>query len=464
MNGWDTSMVIFGLQQSFLHVDNGMTMEDMVACRDVANRLNEVVIFRSTGSWSMRWIARSYPTKNFHVKGKSSDWGPQAGFVPYLGVYSKVGRDPEKARDGTHANQDGIDKKFAGQVQLVLAHDELMMQVNDQGGNPRKNAIRDLWPIDKSRDLLLCALRTGDNKPFVFRAVWEEGDRYALFVYTGKDNASTVRYRTAANGGVFDKALRAEFQPLMVMTSAEKGADNRPMTGDYDLMAVCPPWRDYGAVASTPIVKDAVDFGPERKTVGQHFAAGRNLDKVMDMSTNTGAVGRTVVIGGKETKATFQGLGKAAAGKNEHKDMGNLTGRILRCINALNDRMPNGTTALRRVHHNAESHRNHIFGALNMDEMMRGEGLPLTVFQPTALCEGGMPTAHYGDVSTFERLDEFKRYAQLLHEAGYFVPRNWTWGMSIRDQVRDGAFAALTTMYEGKSAIVARRMGRPADQ
>jgi hypothetical protein len=30
-------------------------------------------------------------------------------------------------------------------------------------------------------------------------------------------------------------------------------------------------------------------------------------------------------------------------------------------------------------------------------------------------------------------IGEFKEYATLLHKAGYFVPRNWTWGMSIRD-------------------------------
>jgi hypothetical protein len=32
-------------------------------------------------------------------------------------------------------------------------------------------------------------------------------------------------------------------------------------------------------------------------------------------------------------------------------------------------------------------------------------------------------------------MQEFRTYAGLLHEAGYFVPRNWTWGMSIRDKV-----------------------------
>ncbi len=73
-----------------------MTLLDMTACGLVATRQNEVIMFRSTGRWSLRWIERNYPTKNFHVKGKSSDWGPQAGFVPYLGKYSKVGRHRER--------------------------------------------------------------------------------------------------------------------------------------------------------------------------------------------------------------------------------------------------------------------------------------------------------------------------------------------------------------------------------
>jgi hypothetical protein len=40
----------------------------------------------------------------------------------------------------------------------------------------------------------------------------------------------------------------------------------------------------------------------------------------------------------------------------------------------------------------------------------------------------------YEAVSTLETMDEFKTYAQLLNEAGYYVPRSWTWGMSIRDR------------------------------
>jgi hypothetical protein len=433
-------MSVIGLQQSFLHVDNGMTMEDMVACRSVANRSGEVIIFRSTGSWSMRWIARRYPTKNFHVKGKSSDWGPQEGFVPYDGRFSKVGGDAAKAEAGTKANQSGIDDKYAGQVQLRLAAEELRLQLEQPAGNPPKKACVQAWPVGATRDLLLRALRSGDDKPFLFRAVQEGDGRFALYVLDddgmGQVKFNALQFDLVARGGKFDPKAPGAFKPLMVMTSAEVGADNKPMTGDYDLMAVCPPWNDYGTAASADIVKERIQFTTGRSTVGQHFAAGRGLDKVLDMTTNTGAASR-------DPKKTFQGLGKGEAGKGEHKDMGNITGRILRCINALNAEMPNGATALRRVHHNAESHRNHLFGALTGAEMEGGDGFPMTVFQPAALytAQPGRtppPTARFLDVATFETLAEFKEYALLLNQAGYFVPRNWTWGMSIRDDVRRG--------------------------
>ena len=121
----------------------------------------------------------------------------------------------------------------------------------------------------------------------------------------------------------------------------------------------------------------------------------------------------------------------------EHPDMGNITPRILRCINELNSEMnpKDPFTSFRRVHHNAESHRHQMFGALVNKEMEAGDGFPMTGFHPSRLLRGG-PIAKYGNVATLENMGEFREYANDLHAAGYFVPKNWTWGMSIRDTVR----------------------------
>src|SRR5918992_2748480 len=121
-------MPLYGLDASFADSENGMTKGDMRACIQVANELDEVIIFRSTGPWSRRWIELRYPTKNFHVKGKSSDWGPQAGFVPYLGKYSKVGHLQEKADAGTKDNDKGLTERYASKTQLTLSLEELQLQ------------------------------------------------------------------------------------------------------------------------------------------------------------------------------------------------------------------------------------------------------------------------------------------------------------------------------------------------
>jgi len=414
-------MAAFGQIASFKHPENGMTMKDMSASLTVANQFDEVIIFRSTGPWSRRWIEQGYPTKNFHVKGKSSDWGPQAGFVPYLGIYSKVGHDAAKAKEGKDYNDQGLNHHFAAKVQLTLSREELRRQESEPEEVPARLAIQRIQAIPDSKDLFLFALRSGDNKQFVFRAVFSGGAVYHIFVYPEKLGIDPKKL-------MFEKP-----EVLEVMTSSEVGAGNRPMTGDYDLMSVCPSWDSYGGTSTAEISKPGLNFSGKGEQAGLAYAPGSRMDQVLDMRINTGVPVKPVMIDGKpKYKTTFQGL-KPNAGYAEHGDMGNLTPRILRCINALNSAM-GATGPLRRVHHNAESHRNHMFGALTGAEMAQGDGFPLTAFQPRKLLQASSPTSRYMDVATLETLQEFKEYATLLNEAGYYVPRNWIWGMSIRNR------------------------------
>src|SRR5688572_18342592 len=147
--------IIIGLEPSYLHPQNGMTREDMNACTVVANRLNEVIIFRSTGPWAKRWLERGYPSKNFHVKGKSSDWGPHAGLVPYDGIYSKVGADAAKAAKGTHANDDGLASGFAGREQLKLTPELLEDQLTRPDGDRKTPPVEGKLAMTGCDDLLL---------------------------------------------------------------------------------------------------------------------------------------------------------------------------------------------------------------------------------------------------------------------------------------------------------------------
>jgi hypothetical protein len=299
--------------------------------------------------------------------------------------------------------------------------DELKIQNTLPAEVPPRLAVHTMEPVPDSKDFFLFARRSGDKKEFAFRAV-ANGPLYYIHVYD--ETVGTKKGRL-----VFEQPV-----PLEVMTSSEAGAGNRPMTGDYDLMSVCPKWGNYGSTTLKPITKEGLDFTGKGVQKGLTFDADTNMDKVLDMRTNTGAK-----PAGGVTNKTFQGLTKRDGGRlDEHGDMGNLTPRILRCINMLNIHMgaTGARSALRRVHHNAESHRNAIFGALTASQMDGGDGFPLTVFQPRALLAQGSPVRVYEDVCTLESMIEFRQYATLLNMAGYYVPKNWTWGMSIRDRFK----------------------------
>ena len=421
--------VIRGLQPSYDHVENGMTLADMRACKQVADRLNEVIIFRSTGPWSKRWIEKGYPTKNFHVKGKSSDWGPQAGLVPYDGYFSKVGHNTAKADKGTKANKKGLGSGFAGRTALVMAIDQIKEAETRTEESPARAAVDSVQAIEDSRDLLLIATRPGDKAKITFVAKHRSSDgRYDIMTLgTSMRGASTSVVRDAVK-------KNAPLTPLEVMTSTEAhDGKPMPMTGDYDLFAVCPSWADYGIGAPTKIhkpglvVKDPATKR-ERHHQGITFGRGTNMDKVLDPRLHTMGNARA-------HDRDEQDRLKIEPIWHEHPDMGNLTPRLLRCIMALNKAMKaTGKEAWRRrIHHNAESHRHYSFGAITGDEMEEAnEGFPLTVFQPKTLhADTGskLKTAFYGEVCTLETFAEFKNYAAALQDVGFYVPKNWAWKM-----------------------------------
>ena len=458
--------VVRGMAASYAHNQNGMTEKDMLACQEAVNKYNEVIIFRSTGPWAKRWIERGYPTKNFHVKGKSSDWGPHAGLVPYDGIYSKVGFDKDKAADGTKKNKDGLHSGFAGVAPLVMDRSLIEEQETRPEGSPPRTALFAVTPVQGSKDLALTARRSGDGKQFAFLARHRQEDKYDILVYPDKaaaGSAGVVRNNVflaqdrARTGGAGDQPV-----PLEVMTSEEVGAGKLPMTGDYDLFAVCPTWAEYGSKTSRAIVKPGIALNNGTLNKGLSYQPGVGMDNVLDARLSTGG---TKGMDFKERAAIYRknyyangmkGIASPdtykmifeASPYGEHGDMGNLTPRILRCINLLNALMGANSEkgALRRVHHNAESHRFREFGALSAKDMVTikagetyGDGFPLTIFQPRSVVTRGTPAADYGEVCTLEALPEFQAYATALAASGYYVPKNWIWNMHVSPSARAAA-------------------------
>lgn len=75
---------------------SNMVPEHLTEFLKEAEELDNVVLFRYVNEFSTEKIAQDFATKGMPVKGKSSDWGPQAAFLPVDQNFSKLGNPKGK--------------------------------------------------------------------------------------------------------------------------------------------------------------------------------------------------------------------------------------------------------------------------------------------------------------------------------------------------------------------------------
>jgi hypothetical protein len=371
------------------HPDQGMTPADMKAVAKVAAERDEIIMFRDTGCWSRPYIALGHPTKPFHVKGKSSDWGPHAGLVPYNSEFSKAFKQKDIDK-GFALNKQAIKENYARPIPLFL--DLGFIEANRL--SPIGSGKRP--PIDKMtapRDGVLYFYATKPNddpsapgKKYVLMGKKVQDGRYQI--YTFPPDAPVTDEKQ-----LFLKESVAE--PMLVMTVP--GAD-LPITGDYDLFAICPSWKSYGR-------------------------ADQKMDPTLDNPQQNASYKRTQarIANGSDPNTLIAANSKKqidAAKTPEDPDRGNLTPRILAVVHALVAAMGGKYP---RVHHNAESGRPFAPGA--------EDGFPLTTFHPKI----GVGGYNFLD-ATINDLGDLKDYFTKLYAGGYYPPRNHAWKMpNLRD-------------------------------
>lgn len=326
-----------GLKKSYEHPRNGMTEDDMRAICRVATIYNEIIMFRSTGPWSLPWLELNFPSKSFHVKGKSSDWGPMAGFVPYRSELSKKGGNEEQEKKGIKANNNGISEHSFRKLPLRLKKEWLDALCTNQrdaedklGSTVTRSAIERMTATHVSKtietplgpvqgidnthpDYLLEATRPKDEQEFLFLAVhspdptlpgrgetaFVRGTRPYCIYFCPPENFEISR----TDAQPIDFSLPAvvhqgkTFYPLEVMTPPSSWDTDLPMTGDYDLWSICPRKENFGAGYGPVVPRDAlgrplsaenIDYGLisrdplTNRIVGVQNWQYTNLDSVLD--------------------------------------------------------------------------------------------------------------------------------------------------------------------------------------
>src|SRR5687767_8456368 len=82
---------------------SGMPIAHARGFQQVANDSRCMIASRSVGKYATTLILEGYASKGFHVKAKSCDWGPMAGFVLSDPRFGKSGTTLAFQRELVHS-------------------------------------------------------------------------------------------------------------------------------------------------------------------------------------------------------------------------------------------------------------------------------------------------------------------------------------------------------------------------
>lgn len=86
--------------------NTGIVSSHLLPLQKVAAQTNSIIGIRPVENVATGLIEAGHPTKDFHIKGKSANWGPQAGLICTDQAFSKLEKFKDDAPEKvTNANK-----------------------------------------------------------------------------------------------------------------------------------------------------------------------------------------------------------------------------------------------------------------------------------------------------------------------------------------------------------------------
>lgn len=207
------SYIKFGGEQISYFPAKGIVAAHIPPLVREAELRNTIIMIRPVEEVSLPLIEAGSPTKNYKIKGNSSNFGPVAGYIPVDQAHSKNFADPVKVAKANAQVSDCISKGHGISVPLCLTLKRL------------------------------CYLR---RKGLI---QWQEKDGGHLTIRCEMVNAGAKYFARRRNDGtyqIYDKN-RKSVQVVAHPTLREG------FTADYDLLIVGPNLAEYGSADKTPL-------------------------------------------------------------------------------------------------------------------------------------------------------------------------------------------------------------------
>jgi len=280
----------------------GILSDHLIPLQSLATQTNTIIGIRPVESVATGLIREGHPTKDFHIKGKSADWGPQAGLICTDQALSKLEKSatlaPEKVARANEQIQACIRDGHAVSVPLEIS----------------RARLGELLGLGKLSELTL----PDDDGTIHLKAL---GPSQQQYVFEGKRaSSSDERY-----------VISQEGKPVHVLAKSPEG---KALTADYDLHTIAPHISDYGRQDRLPVPDIAHSVYTDRINSYKHRHADVDDYQVPEA-----------------LRADFDSA--AHFYSKEDPDLGNATPRIKHMIELINQKLVGD--AERVVHHNADS-------------------------------------------------------------------------------------------------------------
>lgn len=198
---------------------SGLVPSHIENFKKVASEQQTYILFRPVNKLSTSLIQKGAATKGMEVHGKSSNWGPMAGYIPFDQDLSKKYGDEGAVRKGNQDNEESIKEQHGlNQITKVI----LTLEPERIEELKRENIIKE--GTEKQEG----------HKLYYFFDVNNESYEFRMDQRTGQVQYKTKNGKRATLGQEIKEWTFVEVMAKVV----EKEA--KALTADYDLFALTP--------------------------------------------------------------------------------------------------------------------------------------------------------------------------------------------------------------------------------
>ncbi|QJI39237.1 adenylate cyclase [Pseudomonas sp. ADAK13] len=280
----------------------GIASSHLAPFQRLAAEHNTIIGVRAVEPVATGLIEAGHPTKDFHIKGKSADWGPQAGLICVDQALSKLEKfsenNPQKIAKANEQTAGCIQDGYAVSVPLTVS-------------SKRLDDLLKLGKIDQLQP------ETPDGV-IRFNA---QGPSQQMYAFEGKRQSPLDN----------DFQITHQGKPVEVLAKPESG---KALTADYDLHLIGPHLSDLGPQDKLPVPDVAHSVFKERIDGYKQRSADPSQYKAPN-----------------ELREDYESAGRFY--QKEDSNIGNATSRIANMIPAINEALVGKGEWV--VHHNTDS-------------------------------------------------------------------------------------------------------------